>query len=65
MSDVWTCPVIWVALGLLAFGILIGAWCFITSAYGDLNRNEVKLACIGAMLLITGAMCFGFAAALE
>ncbi len=56
---------IWVAVALLALGIVIGAWCFITSAYGDLGRAEVKLACIGAMLLITGAMCFAFAAAME
>ncbi len=50
---------------MLVLGIVIGAWCFITSAYGDLGRAEVKLACIGAMLLITGAMCFAFAAAME
>lgn len=56
---------IWTAIGLLAFGIVIGAWCFVTSAYGDLDRSEVKLACIGAMLSITAAMCFGFAAAME
>jgi hypothetical protein len=56
---------IWVAAALLVFGIVTGAWCFITSAYGDLGRAEVKLACIGAMLLITGAMCFAFAAAME
>jgi hypothetical protein len=54
-----------VALLLLVLGVIVGSWCLFTGLYGRPRRVEVRFGCIGAVLLIGGAMCFAFAAAME
>jgi hypothetical protein len=63
---------LWVAFGLLGVGVIVGACCLLSSLYGtspwrsmnDPTPTEMKFVCIIATLLLGGAVCFAFAAAL-
>jgi hypothetical protein len=57
----------WIAFGLLVVALVVAAACLLgpSSSGWRSSYGEIHFTCIGALLLLVGALCFAMAAVVQ